>query len=68
MKRRLVVPDINCELAGWFLLAAPGNDSFADVLKAHLAERKVALSSPALGNVPTGICIVLSGAVSGGDR
>ncbi|KAH7492084.1 hypothetical protein PRIC1_002442 [Phytophthora ramorum] len=44
------------------LHTAVGNDSFANVLKAHLAERNVALSSPTLGSVPTGVCIVLSGA------
>ncbi|EGZ26267.1 hypothetical protein PHYSODRAFT_345114 [Phytophthora sojae] len=44
------------------LHTAVGNDSFANVLKAHLAERQVVLSSPTLGNVPTGVCIVLSGA------
>ncbi|KAL3662673.1 hypothetical protein V7S43_012516 [Phytophthora oleae] len=44
------------------LHTAVGNDSFADVLKAHLAERNVILSSPTLVDAPTGVCIVLSGA------
>ena len=42
-----------------------GNDSFADVLKSHLAERNVMLSSPTLADIPTGVCIVLSGPVGG---
>ncbi|KAG3116120.1 hypothetical protein PI124_g4648 [Phytophthora idaei] len=44
------------------LHTAVGNDSFANVLKAHLADRNVVLSSPTLENAPTGVCIVLSGA------
>uniref|UniRef100_A0AAV1UJ68 Adenosine kinase n=1 Tax=Peronospora matthiolae TaxID=2874970 RepID=A0AAV1UJ68_9STRA len=44
------------------LHTAVGEDPFADMLKSHLAEHKVVLSSPALENVPTGVCIVLSGA------
>ncbi|ETI36200.1 hypothetical protein F441_17508 [Phytophthora nicotianae CJ01A1] len=44
------------------LHTAVGNDSFANVLKTHLADRNVTLSSPMLDNVPTGVCIVLSGA------
>ena len=42
-----------------------GNDSFADVVKSHLAERNVVLSSPTLADIPTGVCIVLSGPVGG---
>ncbi|KAG7395104.1 hypothetical protein PHYBOEH_004217 [Phytophthora boehmeriae] len=44
------------------LHTAVGCDRFADVLKTHLTERNVTLSSPALEGVPTGVCIVLSGA------
>ncbi|KAF4321303.1 hypothetical protein BBO99_00001494 [Phytophthora kernoviae] len=43
------------------LHTAVGCDRFADVLKTHLDERKVTLSSPALEGTPTGVCIVLSG-------
>ncbi|KUF98183.1 Ribokinase [Phytophthora nicotianae] len=50
------------------LHTAVGNDSFANVLKTHLADRNVTLSSPMLDNVPTGVCIVLSGAVIQNDR
>ncbi|CAH0520293.1 unnamed protein product [Peronospora belbahrii] len=44
------------------LHTAIGSDSFAEMLKAHLAEHKVVLSSPKLENASTGVCIVLSGA------
>jgi sugar/nucleoside kinase (ribokinase family) len=40
-----------------------GADAFGDVLRKHLADRNVALSSPSLEGVPTGVCIVLSGTV-----
>ncbi|OWY97358.1 hypothetical protein PHMEG_00032131 [Phytophthora megakarya] len=51
--------NLNCNVT---LHTAVGNDSFANVLKAHLDERNIELSSPRLENVPTGVCIVLSGA------
>ncbi|DBA04647.1 TPA: hypothetical protein N0F65_012230 [Lagenidium giganteum] len=38
-----------------------GTDAFADVLKHHLSSHGIRLSSPGLKNVPTGVCIVLSG-------
>uniref|UniRef100_K3WYU1 Adenosine kinase n=1 Tax=Globisporangium ultimum (strain ATCC 200006 / CBS 805.95 / DAOM BR144) TaxID=431595 RepID=K3WYU1_GLOUD len=38
-----------------------GTDAFAPVLKSHLDSHGVALSSPMIDGVPTGVCIVLSG-------
>ncbi|TYZ64716.1 hypothetical protein PybrP1_011070 [[Pythium] brassicae (nom. inval.)] len=38
-----------------------GTDAFAPVIQAHLTAHSVALSSPVLEGVPTGVCIVLSG-------
>lgn len=40
-----------------------GTDAFAPVLKTHLDAHGVALSSPVIEGVPTGVCIVLSGTV-----
>jgi sugar/nucleoside kinase (ribokinase family) len=38
-----------------------GQDSFSEVLKTHVSKRKIQLISPELKEVPTGVCIVLSG-------
>lgn len=40
-----------------------GTDSFADVVRGHLAKRGVSLHSPVVEGTPTGVCIVLSGTV-----
>ncbi|KAF0689124.1 Aste57867_19396 [Aphanomyces stellatus] len=44
---------------------ALGADAFGEMLTGHLAKRHVELHSPLLSNVPTGVCIVLTGR---GDR